>query len=245
LPLKCISPESGETEDGACCPGFFLTPEDYNCDEVLCPPEGWYDNHPEIVTDNPACITCASDPSACFDMEQAMWTDHCLQDGDATFPPSLTKTSSDLVVQKGMNKFVDPYSAFMENTQTLQTTLSDEIQSRDVDTIYVVGIATDVFLQATVRDALSALTSDSDVIVIQDATAAVMGDEANFNAAIAEMRALGATITTVSEVLDTECPSSGPGVGGCDTEGCTNIAASSMHVSSFLVAAAVAMYAFV
>ena len=56
----------------------------------------------------------------CFDMTQAMWTDHCLQTGDSTFPPSLDKRANDFVVQKGGNVHVDAYSAFMDNTKALE-----------------------------------------------------------------------------------------------------------------------------
>merc|ERR1712048_1091797 len=75
------------------------------------------------------------------------------------------------------------------------------------DTLYVAGIATDVCVHATVRDAFSNKTGSYTVSVIKDATAAVLGDQSNFDAAIDEMRTYGATITTVAEVLSMECPS--------------------------------------
>jgi len=178
-----------------------------------------------------------------------MWTDHCLQTGDSTFPPSLTKTSSDLVVQKGMNMFVDAYSAFMDNTQTLQTTLNEHIQSRGIDTIYIAGIATDVCVQSSVTDPLGDLMGNYNVFVIEDATAAVQGSQVNFNAAIEMMRDWGATITSVAEVLATECPSSGPGGddpsdGGSDGNSMTNEAGvSSIPAPLLLGAALVAVHA--
>jgi len=206
LPLKCITPSSGNTADGACCPGYYIAPDAYDCSTQLCPPTDWYTQHPEIITDNPACSECATNPENCFDMEQAMWTDHCLQDGDTTFPPSLTKLPDDFVVQKGSNRNVDAYSAFMDNTQSLKTPLDAELQSRNIDTLFIVGIATDVCVHATVRDALGDNTGSYTVHVIHDATAAVLGDEANFNSSVAAMEGFGASLLTTAQVLDMSCP---------------------------------------
>merc|ERR1712032_597759 len=130
---------------------------------------------------NAACTTCLSSPDSCFPMEQAMWTDHCLQHGDSTFPTTLIKETTDTVVQKGMNKYVDAYSGFMDNTQTLKTTLDEMLQGKGINQIYVVGIATDVCVQWTVTDALGSNTANYDVTVVKDATAAVLGDVDNYN----------------------------------------------------------------
>lgn len=217
LPLKCITPSSGNTADAACCPGYYIDPDAYNCSTQLCPPANHYADHPDIITGNPACTECADNPENCFDMEQAMWTDHCLQDGDSTFPPSLSKNAEDFVVRKGLNRYVDAYSAFMDNTQSLKTALDDELESRNITTLYVVGIATDVCVHATVRDALGANTGNYTVYVVQDATAAVLGDETNFNASVEAMEGMGATLVTTSQVLDMPCldqaPAPAPGQG--------------------------------
>jgi len=218
LPLKCISPSSGTTADGACCPGFFIAPDDYNCVEQLCPPANWYADHPEVITGNAACTECADNPENCFDMEQSMWTDHCLQNGDSTFPPSLDKSADDFVVQKGGNLYVDAYSVFMDNTQTLQTALDAELQSRNIDTLYIVGIATDVCVHATVRDALGDLTGSYTVYVVTDATAAVQGDQANFDSSVALMEGFGATLLTTADVLSMDCPATAPGNGANDDD---------------------------
>jgi len=210
LPLKCVTPSSGNMAEAACCPGHYIAPAAYSCSTQLCPPENWYADHPEVITDNPACTECATNPGNCFDMEQAMWTDHCLQDGDSTFPPSLTKDADDFVVQKGVNRFVDAYSAFMDNTQSLKTTLDDELQSRNIDTLYVVGIATDVCVHATVRDALGGNTGSYTVYVVHDATAAVLGNQANFDTAVAAMEGFGATLVTTEDVLNMPCPAPPP-----------------------------------
>jgi nicotinamidase-related amidase len=208
LPLTCISPSSGRTSDGACCPTYYLN-QWMDCSANLCPPSGWdYDAvvNNSIVANNTACSVCAESPDTCFQMEQAMWTDHCLQTGDSTFPDSLDKRETDTVVEKGTNQYVDAYSGFMDNAQTLKTGLDSELQSMGIDTLYIAGIATDVCVQWTVRDALGNHTGNYDVTVIKDATAPVAGNQENYNAAIGAMAAQGAKIVTASDVLARECP---------------------------------------
>eukprot|EP00930_Biecheleria_cincta_P002943 TRINITY_DN1038_c0_g1_i1.p1 TRINITY_DN1038_c0_g1~~TRINITY_DN1038_c0_g1_i1.p1 ORF type:complete len:337 (-),score=67.07 TRINITY_DN1038_c0_g1_i1:421-1431(-) len=208
LDMMCISPQSGLTSEGACCPSYHLN-SSMDCETNLCPPAGWSYavNNSAIITANAACETCASNPGSCFAQEQAMWTDHCLQDGDATFPTSLIKNPGDTVVQKGMNKFVDAYSGFMDNTQTLKTSLDATLQAKGIKKLYIVGIATDVCVQWTVTDALGANTANYDVTVIKDATAAVLGDVKNYNMAMGTMASAGAKIVTTADVLTTQCPS--------------------------------------
>merc|ERR1712187_738616 len=135
-----------------------------------------------------------------------MWTDHCLQSGDSGFPPSLKKESTDTIIQKGTNQFVDAYSAFMDNTQTLKTSLDADLASRGITKLYVAGIATDVCVQWTVTDALASSTASYEVFVISDATAPVLGNMANFNASIDTMSAAGATVMSAADVLASDCP---------------------------------------
>jgi nicotinamidase-related amidase len=206
LPLMCIDPASGLTSDGACCPKFYLQPS-MNCTAELCPPPGWdyAVNNSGIITNNSACTVCAATPAECFEMSQSMWPDHCLQSGDSGFPPTLYKDPTDTVIQKGTNQFVDAYSAFMDNTQTLKTSLDSMLMGKGINRLYIVGIATDVCVQWTVTDALGNSTANYEVIVVSDATAPVLGNMAKFNASIATMIGAGATVMSTADVLAAEC----------------------------------------
>lgn len=213
LPLMCILAESGLTQDGACCPTYYLNKMDpttfpLNCDSQLCPSDGWDygTDNPDIITNNPACSVCLNQPDKCFETEQAMWTDHCLQDGDSTFPSELYPSETDIIVQKGSNMYVDAYSAFMDNTQTLKTNLDSILYEKDIDTLFIAGIATDVCVQWTVTDALGDMTSNYNVYVIKDATAPVLGDMDNFNEAMGTMAKAGAKIIDAEDVLGMPCP---------------------------------------
>lgn len=223
LALTCISPTSGNTEDAACCPTIYLDSSSQDCDSVLCPPASWdYDvNNSAFVDSNPACSTCRDTPDACYQTVQEMWTDHCLQSGDSTFPPSLDKRDGDYVVQKGMNQYVDAYSAFMDNTQSLKTELDAKLQELGVTTLYVAGIATDVCVRWTVRDALHSNTASYAVNVISDATAAVLGDVTNYDSAMAYMEQQGATLYTTAEVLAMACGTTTESATEADSSGAT------------------------
>jgi len=220
LPLLCTNPDTGMTEDGACCPTSYINKKlgvVTNCTQELCPPDDFdYDvNSPGVVTGNAACDQCASQPELCFATTQAMWTDHCLQTGDSTFPPTLDKRDGEMVVQKGYTTFVDAYSAFMDNTQSLKTALDDTLLAKGIDTLVVVGIATDVCVQWTVTDALGPKTGDFNVYVVRDATAPVMGDMDNYEAALEVMEQAGAHIVTIDELIAMDCPAEPACPTGC------------------------------
>lgn len=208
LPLKCIGSWASSTPATAtetvCCPGYYLNPGSYNCSSVLCPPDGWdYGvENSELVTDNPACSVCEANPEDCYDTEQAMWPDHCLQSGDSAFPTSLDIRGGDIFLKKGTAQFVDSYSAFVDSSD-----LDTILRERDVDTVYVAGVATDHTVHWTVRDALGNSTGGPpySVKVIKDATAAMMGPAENYQAALQDMEAYGALLVTTGEVLQMVC----------------------------------------
>eukprot|EP00747_Dinoflagellata_sp_TGD_P100887 gnl/TRDRNA2_/TRDRNA2_168173_c0_seq1.p1 gnl/TRDRNA2_/TRDRNA2_168173_c0~~gnl/TRDRNA2_/TRDRNA2_168173_c0_seq1.p1 ORF type:complete len:369 (-),score=63.64 gnl/TRDRNA2_/TRDRNA2_168173_c0_seq1:178-1194(-) len=237
LPMMCTKPESGLTKDGACCPTQYIDASAVDCGSQLCPPDGWsYDtDKPEIVTGNDACTKCKEDPSACNKMIQAMWTDHCLQEGDSTIQKDLIKTDADIIVHKGGNTFVDAYSAFADNIKAVKTELDDTLKAKGIEELYVVGIATDVCVIATVIDGLdSTLTKGYKITVITDATEAVMADATNKAKAEADMAAAGATLKTVEEVKAMECPAPSPEV--ADTShGARSVTMSLLAASAMVV----------
>jgi len=204
LPLMCIKPDSGLTKDAACCPTIHVAPDTVNCSEVLCPEEGWNytTNNSDLVENNPACTQCASDPDSCYATSQAMWTDHCLQTGDSGFPEELNMGSNPKIVKKGTNQFVDAYSAFKDNTKKVETELKRELTEKNIKELVVVGIATDVCVKESVIDAIA---EGYKVTVVKDATAAVMGNTAWFDAAIQHMENQGATIKTVADIMAQSC----------------------------------------
>ncbi|HKJ31939.1 MAG TPA: bifunctional nicotinamidase/pyrazinamidase [Balneolales bacterium] len=76
--------------------------------------------------------------------EQVLWPDHCVQGSNgAAFHNDLMTTKSELIIRKGFRKEIDSYSAFFENDHKTPTGLTGYLRERDIDELYMVGLATD------------------------------------------------------------------------------------------------------
>lgn len=99
---------------------------------------------------------------------QVLWPSHCVQGTpDADFHPDLEITTAQLIIRKGFHSQIDSYSAFMEADHKTSTGLAGYLRERGIDTVYMVGIATDFCVAWTAIDA-SKLGFQS--YVIADAT---------------------------------------------------------------------------
>lgn len=102
---------------------------------------------------------------------QVLWPSHCVQGThDAELHPNLDLPTAQLVIRKGFHQHIDSYSAFMEADQKTSTGLAGYLKERGIDTVYVVGIATDFCVAWTAIDAAK-LGFQS--YVIADATKAI------------------------------------------------------------------------
>ena len=85
---------------------------------------------------------------------QVLWPDHCIQGSDgAAFHPGLRTDPADLVIRKGFRAEIDSYSAFFENDHSTPTGLDGYLKSRGVDTVVLVGLATDFCVNFSAVDA--------------------------------------------------------------------------------------------
>jgi len=200
LPLLCVSPASGLMTDASCCPSYHVNPEAIDCETQLCPLTAT-----DAVLSAPACVICKESPDECFETTQAMWTNHCLVEGDSDFPSTLLTMDTDVIVQKGTGTFVDAYSAFADNTKRLSSDLDQTLKNLEIETLYVVGIATDYCVYYSVLDALEL---GYNVKVIEDATRGIAAQ--TVTAALEDMKLKGAEIITIADVMTMECPSSSP-----------------------------------
>lgn len=102
---------------------------------------------------------------------QVLWPRHCVQGThDAEFHSLLNIPTAQLIVRKGFHAHIDSYSAFLEADHTTSTGLAGYLQARGIDTVYVVGIATDFCVAWTAVDATKL---GFKTYVIEDATAAI------------------------------------------------------------------------
>jgi nicotinamidase/pyrazinamidase len=75
---------------------------------------------------------------------QVLWPDHCIQGRDgAAFHADLNTDRADLIIRKGYNPAIDSYSAFFENDKTTPTGLDGYLRTRGIETLTLVGLATD------------------------------------------------------------------------------------------------------
>jgi nicotinamidase/pyrazinamidase len=85
---------------------------------------------------------------------QVLWPDHCVQGTQgAAFHADLDVDRADLVIRKGFRRAIDSYSAFFENDQTTPTGLEGYLKTRGIDTLTLVGLATDFCVNFSAVDA--------------------------------------------------------------------------------------------
>ena len=85
---------------------------------------------------------------------QVLWPDHCIQGSEgAAFHKNLKTDAADLVIRKGFRPGIDSYSAFFENDHETPTGLEGYLRARGVDTVTLVGLATDYCVKYSAVDA--------------------------------------------------------------------------------------------
>jgi nicotinamidase/pyrazinamidase len=85
---------------------------------------------------------------------QVLWPDHCtIGSPGAAFHPDLDVDSAHMIVRKGFNPRIDSYSAFFENDHATPTGLEGYLRSRGIDTVTLVGLATDFCVNFSALDA--------------------------------------------------------------------------------------------
>ena len=102
---------------------------------------------------------------------QVLWPDHCMWNTHgAELSADLDIPHGQLIIRKGYNRLIDSYSGFQEADRETLTGLAGYLNERDVDRLYIVGLATDFCVGWTAIDGAAA---GFDVTVIEDATRAI------------------------------------------------------------------------
>jgi nicotinamidase/pyrazinamidase len=128
--------------------------------------------------------------------EQVLFPAHCVADTPgAAIEKGLNVQSKDLIIKKGTDSKIDSYSCFFDVVKTHSTNAHTELQARKINTLYVLGVATDYCVKSSVVDALAL---GYKVFVIEDGIAAV--DPAAGNAAIEDLKGKGAVFVRSSDV---------------------------------------------
>lgn len=86
--------------------------------------------------------------------KQVLWPTHCVQGSlDAELHPNLSLPHAQLIIRKGFHPHIDSYSAFLEADHITSTGLDGYLKQRGIDTVYIVGLATDFCVAWTAIDA--------------------------------------------------------------------------------------------
>ncbi len=129
---------------------------------------------------------------------QILWPKHCIQHSHgAEFAPGWDTAKIECVFYKGTDKNVDSYSAFFDNGHLKSTGLSDYLRKKNIEEIYIAGLATDYCVKYSVLDALQL---GFKTFVIAEACRSVNLQPDDEAKAVEEMRKAGAHIITLQEL---------------------------------------------
>lgn len=135
----------------------------------------------------------SSNPSA------ILWPDHCVRGTQgADFHPRLETRNARLILRKGTTRALDSYSAFFENDGKTTTGLAGWLREHGVQSIFVVGLAAEFCVKATVVDACGLGFS---VALVKDGVRGVEAVPGDTGRAIEAMSRAGCRILDIGEVL--------------------------------------------
>ncbi|WP_171117091.1 bifunctional nicotinamidase/pyrazinamidase [Ruegeria sp. HKCCA5463] len=145
------------------CPGGALAVAEG--DEIVAPINAMMDEFDAVILTqdwHPAghsSFASSHDGKNPFDLvdmpygPQVLWPDHCVQGTrGAGFHPEL-RTDGDLILRKGFRSAIDSYSAFFENDHQTPTGLKGYLDTRGIDRLTLVGLATDYCVRYSAVDA--------------------------------------------------------------------------------------------
>ncbi len=123
-------------------------------------------------------------------IEQILWPDHCIQGTKgADFHSDLDLKPVSAVIRKGTDSGIDSYSGFYDNGRLKRTGLAGYLKEKGCKELHVCGLAGDICVAYTVRDALEEGFS---VSLLLDAVRAL--DSKEFDTILKEFRRKGVKI---------------------------------------------------
>ena len=126
-----------------------------------------------------------------------VWPPHCVQGtAGAALHPALVLPARTQIVSKGMDPEEDAYSCFQARAEQ-GGDFASLLAAREIQRLFVGGLATDYCVKATALDALRAGLT---VVVLQDAVRAVDVKPGDGARALAELTAAGAVSARLDEV---------------------------------------------
>ncbi|MFN2394490.1 MAG: bifunctional nicotinamidase/pyrazinamidase [Bacteroidales bacterium] len=101
-------------------------------------------------------------------LDQILWPDHCVRGMKGSeFSSELNLHRAEAIIRKGTDSGIDSYSGFFDNGKKKATGLGDYLKGRDVNRVFIGGLAADFCVGFT---ALDALELGFDTIVVENGT---------------------------------------------------------------------------
>jgi nicotinamidase/pyrazinamidase len=165
--------------------------------DLILATQDWHPaNHGSFAANHPNKV-----PGEIVDLNgitQVLWPIHCVHGTPgADFSSKLRSDLFNKIFRKGTDPGIDSYSGFFDNGRRRSTGLDDYLRDRNVDRLFVCGLATDYCVKFT---ALDGVRAGFQTTLIVDACRGVdirAGDSA---AAVNEMRAAGVSIAESAEI---------------------------------------------
>lgn len=128
-------------------------------------------------------------------VEQVLWPEHCVQGTrGAELSPELERGRVHHLVRKGTDPGLDSYSGFFDNGGRHATGLNEILHQAGATRLWVVGLATDYCVQATVLDARKL---GFEVQVVLEGVRGVELRPGDTDRAVERMRAAGAEMVNL------------------------------------------------
>jgi len=130
---------------------------------------------------------------------QTLWPDHCVQGSKgAEFHQALHLPRAELILRKGFRPRIDSYSAFFENDRVTPTGLAGYLDERNLNRIFLAGLAYDFCVGYSALDARRLGLS---AVMLRDACRAIV-----LNGSVAKIEAevdrAGVVLIQSAEVFD-------------------------------------------
>lgn len=133
-------------------------------------------------------------------LSQILWPTHCVQNSTGSeFSSDFDTSRITKIFYKGTNPKIDSYSAFFDNAHRQSTGLADYLKEKNVEEIYLLGLATDYCVKYS---ALDARHLGFQVTVIEDACRGIDLKTGDVDKALAEMKQAGVKIIRSKDIIN-------------------------------------------
>ena len=164
--------------------------------DIVVATQDWHPaNHGSFITQHPG--KKVGDRVELDGLTQVVWPVHCVRDTPGAELHRDLDLSKATVFPKGTEANIDSYSGFFDNGHRKATGLGLWLLGKTVDTVYILGLATDYCVKFT---ALDAIGEGFRTCLVEDGCRGVNLKAGDVDAAIDEMKAAGVEVVRSHEV---------------------------------------------